>query len=327
MAQVQAYAAGGEVASGFQLNNYVSTGAAYIPTLANASVGWYRIAKIDRTSAPYITLSVMCSGSYSSGTPTSFVILATLPTYDSNTRLRVRQLIGSVGANYTQIRFSQDTNGFYIEMYLANGATGSRGQEYFYMTVVGGKLTTYAPTAPIDTEPTTIIATFPLETDDFTYSGAYKFNLAPVVTGGAGWYRLADMTNAVASVASAYMHTVGTIYYTGWYSGFKPSKGVFSFSYDGGSTYGNIVQTSGVASTAPTQIRLVTGASGHLYVEMYFPTITASSSWHEIAVRALAVGNLTYMNPTLISELGENETVRATMTIKTIASGAVTTTT
>lgn len=328
MAQVQSTTGNGDNVTGFQLDDFGAIGYATIPGLQNATVGWYRIADIDATGlsgAPYRQVFIMGGGAHSTGTPTNFAVVATLPAYDSGARVRIKQLTGNRGTNYTKLRFSIDGSIVHIDLYLAvGGGTGSRGAERILVAAVGGKLKTYTPTSPVTETPATILATHTFEDDDFTYSGAYKFSLANVVSGGAGWYRVATIPLAIGNNASQTFHAVGEIYYTGWYSGFKPTKGVFAFTYDGGSSVGNIVELSGVASTAPTQIRII-GSTYYMAIELYFPSITAAGAIHEIAVRALGVRGVEYQDPVLTSSLASGEAVRASMTIKTIASGAVTT--
>lgn len=156
-----------------QITPFIAIGQARIPPLRNAVVGWYRIASIDIAGTPntvYKQVFIMGSGAYSSGTPTVFSLVASLPTFDTYTHVRVSQLSGFVGQNYTRIRFVHDGNLMHIDIYLATGGSGSRGAQVFHISSIGGKLITYEPTAPLDTEPTNVAIDYELQT---TINGAF----------------------------------------------------------------------------------------------------------------------------------------------------------
>lgn len=144
----------------------------------------------------------------------------------------------------------------------------------------------------------------------------------------AGWYRLLKLK--LQTNGSSYIHVVGQIFLTGVYHGYKPSKGIFSFTYDGGTNYGNIVQLGGVASTSPTQIRITSTSSsaadgaGFVMVDLYYSN-TGSMSLNNISVIACGVQSITTQSPSLVAASPTGETVRASLTIGTTSTGKVTT--
>lgn len=144
----------------------------------------------------------------------------------------------------------------------------------------------------------------------------------------AGWYRLLKLNIAVQGTATA--HVVGQIFLTGVYYSYKPSKGVFSFDYDGGGG-GHIVELSGVGSTSPTQIRITsTSASaadgaGYIMVDLYYSN-TSNMAINNISVIACGVKGITATAPTAVASSPTGETVRASLTIATVSSGKVSTT-
>ena len=143
----------------------------------------------------------------------------------------------------------------------------------------------------------------------------------------AGWYRLLKLNINVQGTAM--IHVVGQIFLTGVYYSYKPSKGVFSFTYDGGSG-GNIVQLGGVASTSPTQIRITSTSSsaadgaGYIMVDLYYSN-TSNMAINNISVIACGVKAIKTEAPTLVAASPTGETVRATLTIGTTSTGKVTT--
>lgn len=154
-----------------------------------------------------------------------------------------------------------------------------------------------------------------------------EITTTPVQTGGAGWYRVATINLTRGSSEGQVFHCSGLLFLGGFYSGYKPSKGVFSFTYDGGSTYANIVQLGGVASTSPTQIRIsnTEAASelgqGWLVIDFYYSSTAFTRETVSVIVggaRAAAI-----QTPALITGTPTGETVRATLTISTIKTGAV----
>lgn len=157
-----------------QLSGNVAIGSARIPPISsNAQIGWYRIADIDQTgvtNASYRQIFIMSGGRYSSYSPTEFALVASLPTFNSNSNIRVTQLSGHVGQTYTQIRFTSDSAVMHIEMYLSRSGSGIGNQEFFIASV-GGTLKTYEPTEPISTTPATVNYTYSLQT---TTSGAVQ---------------------------------------------------------------------------------------------------------------------------------------------------------
>lgn len=156
------------------------------------------------------------------------------------------------------------------------------------------------------------------------------FSTANVSTGGVGWYRVAYIDLTRLNSESATFHSAGTIYLTGLYSGYKPTKGVFNYIYDGGGG-GSLVQTAGVLSTSPTQIRLGNTSSGHskgqgyLFVDLYFSSTYASEPF-ALSIIADGARGIEMIAPTLITGTPTGENIRATLNIATIATGHVTTT-
>lgn len=146
----------------------------------------------------------------------------------------------------------------------------------------------------------------------------------------AGWYRLLKLKLATTSNTSQQLHVVGQVYLTGFYNNYKPSKGVFSFAYDGGTNYGNIVQLGGVASTSPTQIRITSTSSsaadgaGFVMIDLYYSN-TGNMIANNISVIACGVKAITTQAPTLVAASPTGETVRASLTIGTTSTGKVTT--
>lgn len=160
-----------------------------------------------------------------------------------------------------------------------------------------------------------------------------RYTTANVGTGGVGWYRVASIKQAnVGANAGQRIHPVGMIYLTGFYSSYKPSKGVFSFAYDGGTALGNIVQLAGVLSTSPTQIRMTENSSGHakgqgyINIDLYYANSASALNGQEIAIEASGVRWIEMQAPALVAAAPANEVVRATLSIGTIATGRVTTT-
>ena len=157
-----------------QFSNFVGVGSARVPRISNPAVGWYRIADISTaglTYAPYKQVFVMTGGNYASGIPTEFAITASLPTYNSGASACLTQLVGVAGQNYTQIRFTADTDVVHIEVYQSQSASGIRGNQDFFIAAIGGKLITYAPTEPISTTPASTILTYTIQT---TSTGAVQ---------------------------------------------------------------------------------------------------------------------------------------------------------
>ena len=157
-----------------QLSDFVAVGEAHIPSLQNATIGWYRIADIvttGLTNAPYKQIFIMTGGYYGTGIPTEFAIVASLPVYNNSANARLTQLSGAAGQNYTQIRFSSDTGVMHIEVYQSQSGAGTRGPQHFLIGAVGGKLVTYSPTAPISVSPTTVNLTYTIQT---TTTGAVE---------------------------------------------------------------------------------------------------------------------------------------------------------
>lgn len=146
----------------------------------------------------------------------------------------------------------------------------------------------------------------------------------------AGWYRLFKLQQATVNSAQ-YLHITGQIFITGFYNGYKPSKGVFSFTYDGGTNYGNIVQLGGVAGTSPTQIRITSTSSsapdgpGYVMVDLYYSN-TGTMTGNNISVIACGVKSITATAPTAVASSPTGETIRASLTIGTVSSGKVSTT-
>lgn len=145
----------------------------------------------------------------------------------------------------------------------------------------------------------------------------------------AGWYRLAKIR--LANVGpTQFLHCAGLIFLTGFYNAYKPSKGVFSFSYDGGGG-GNIVQLGGVLGGSPTQLRLVSTAAesvdgaGYLMIDAYF-SLTGTMTGNVISVEVSGAKILTLQDPVAVADTATGETVRATMPLATITSGHVITT-
>lgn len=152
-----------------------------------------------------------------------------------------------------------------------------------------------------------------------------------VNAGGVGWYRVAyiDLTRAVSQ--GQIYHSVGSVYLTGFYTGYKPSKGIFNYVWDGGGSANSIVQTAGVLSTSPTRIRMGnTNAGhakgqGHLFIDFYFSNTNANERF-AVSIIASGARGVEMLDPTLVGETVENEAVRATLNIATIATGHITTT-
>lgn len=164
-----------------------------------------------------------------------------------------------------------------------------------------------------------------LQIDSGLTIGTKTFINTNVQTGGAGWYRVAviDLTRG-GSTTQVFQGT-GVIILNGFYNAYKPSKGVFAFTYDGGSTQGNIVQLGGVSSTSPTQIRIVNSGTGHaqgiglLFVDLYYAN--TGNIRQTVSIIASA-RNITMQDPELITGTPTGETVRATLTIGTTPTGA-----
>lgn len=146
----------------------------------------------------------------------------------------------------------------------------------------------------------------------------------------AGWYRLLKLKQATLS-SSQYFHVTGQIFITGFYNAYKPAKGVFSFTYDGAASYGNIVQLGGVLGSSPTQIRITSTSSsapdgnGYVMIDLYYSN-TGSMAGNNISVIACGVKDIITQAPVLVDAAPTGETVRATLTISTISTGKVTTT-
>lgn len=145
----------------------------------------------------------------------------------------------------------------------------------------------------------------------------------------AGWYRLFKLKQATVN-SNQYLHIAGQIFITGFYNAYKPSKGVFSFDYDGGSG-GHIVELSGVGSTSPTQIRITSTSSsspdgeGYVMVDLYYSN-TGTMTGNNISVIACGVKGITATAPTAVASSPTGETVRASLTIATVSTGKVSTT-
>ena len=156
-----------------------------------------------------------------------------------------------------------------------------------------------------------------------------RYNNSTVTS--AGWYRLLKLKLATTSNTSQQLHVIGQIFITGFYNNYKPSKGVFSFAYDGGTNYGNIVQLGGVAGTSPTQIRITSTSSsaadgaGYVMVDLYYSN-TGNMIANNISVIACGVKEITAVAPTAVASSPTGETIRATNTIGTVSSGKVSTT-
>lgn len=157
--------------------------------------------------------------------------------------------------------------------------------------------------------------------------GARSFTTENVQTGGVGWYRVADIDLERAGAAGSIYHGTGLLLLGGFYASYKPSKGVFAFTYDGGGGANDIVQLGGVGSTSPTQIRMSNTVSGHplgqghLLIDLYFSdtrNIRLAPSIIVTGARAI-----TMQDPELIEGTPTGEAVRATLDIKTIKTGAV----
>ena len=139
----------------------------------------------------------------------------------------------------------------------------------------------------------------------------------------AGWYRVAEINQGYLN-STAGTHPIGQISITGGYSAYRPSKGVFSFSSDGGTNDWNIVQLSGCLATSPTKIR-ITGVGLIINVDVYF-TQTGSNSM-DITVEGTGVGEIDVHAPVAVADAPSGETIRATLDIGTITTGRVVTTT
>lgn len=170
-----------------------------------------------------------------------------------------------------------------------------------------------------------------LQFEDTLAIATNTFSTANVSTGGAGWYRVAYINLARSGSEGSIFQSVGTIYLTGFYSAYKPTKGVFNYTYDGGGNANSIVQIAGVLSTSPTQIRLGNTSAGHskgqgyLFVDLYFSNTNAREPF-ALSIIADGVRGIEMIAPTLITGTPAGETVRATLNIATIATGHVTTT-
>lgn len=166
-----------------------------------------------------------------------------------------------------------------------------------------------------------------LQFEDSLAIGTRKFTGANVQTGGAGWYRVADIDITRGASVNAVLQCSGLVIIGGQYAGYKPSKGVFSFTYDGGTIYGNIVQLGGVASTSPTQIRISntsaghTKGTGHLLIDLYYAD--TRSAIQTVSVIVGGARAVTMQDPELITGTPTGEVVRATLDIQTIKTGAV----
>lgn len=146
----------------------------------------------------------------------------------------------------------------------------------------------------------------------------------------AGWYRLLKLKQATLS-SSQYFHITGQIFITGFYNSYKPAKGVFSFTYDGSTSYGNIVQLGGVLGSSPTQIRITSTSpsapdgAGYVMIDLYYSN-TGSMAGNNISVIACGVKEITATDPTAVASSPTGETIRASLTIGTVSSGKVSTT-
>lgn len=158
-----------------------------------------------------------------------------------------------------------------------------------------------------------------------------KFINTNVGAGGVGWYRVAYIDLTRAASTGQIFHSVGSVYLTGFYTGYKPSKGIFNYVWDGGGSANSIVQTAGVLSTSPTRIRMGnTNAGhakgqGHLFIDLYFSNTNANERF-VVSIIASGARGVEMIDPTLVGETPENEAVRATLNIATIATGHITTT-
>lgn len=157
--------------------------------------------------------------------------------------------------------------------------------------------------------------------------GSRTFTSANVNAGGAGWYRVAYIDLERAASINQVFHSVGTVYLTGFYSGYKPSKGIFNYVYDGGTTLGSLVQTAGILSTSPTQIRMGNTSTGHtkgqgyVFIDLYFSNTSAGTRF-TVSIIANGARGIEMIDPTLITGTPTGETVRATLTIGTTPTGA-----
>lgn len=161
--------------------------------------------------------------------------------------------------------------------------------------------------------------------------GTHKFINTNVNAGGVGWYRVAYIDVTRAGNAAQIFHSVGSVYLTGFYTGYKPSKGIFNYVWDGGTNLGSLVQTAGVLSTSPTRIRMGNTSTGHakgqgyVYIDLYFSNTNANERF-VVSIIANGARGVEMIDPTLVGETPENEVVRATLNIATIATGHITTT-
>lgn len=166
-----------------------------------------------------------------------------------------------------------------------------------------------------------------LQFEDSLAIGTRKFTTANMQTGGAGWYRVADIDLTRSGSLGSVFHCSGLILIGGFYSGYKPSKGAFSFTYDGGTAFGNIVQLGGVAGNSPTQIRISntnanhTKGTGHLLIDLYYSDTRLISQ--TVSVIVGGARRITMQDPELITGTPTGEFVRATLDIQTIKTGAI----
>ena len=166
-----------------------------------------------------------------------------------------------------------------------------------------------------------------LQFEDSLAIGTRSFTTANVRAGGAGWYRVADIDLERAGGAGSIFHGTGLLLLGGFYASYKPSKGVFAFTYDGGGGANNIVQLGGLRSDSPTQIRMSNTISGHplgqghLLIDLYFSDTRSIRLAPSIIVTGARAINM--QDPELIEGTPTGEVVRATLDIQTIKTGAV----
>ena len=255
-----------------KIGTYVSVGQATIPNHTSVS-GWYRIADVDNTglaSILYPQIFVMSTGSYTNYRPTEFSIVGAFPPFGNNAYARLTQLSGYVGQSYTKFRVSNDDRLYHIELYFPNNSSSGSGVQEFFIAAVGGKLVTYSPTAPIDTDPANVVIEHELRTTP-TETVNFMLKARGHVTGISS---MAALKNQLST----------------WYA----AQGAGSLGYYTMATSGTISPITPTSASLGVEIRA--GATAN-----YGTAVLTSHSTAGAAMFIMALNNGTWTDPVKIS--------------------------
>lgn len=145
---------------------------------------------------------------------------------------------------------------------------------------------------------------------------------APLMS-AAGWQNIASFKCKIDT--SQNWSPLGIFFVGGFYSSYNPTKAVVAFSGNRGGA-SSLVNLSCALGTSPTKIRIRQN-SEIWYIDLY-RTDTRRLTYQKFSAILSSISDYTFLDtPESVPETPtDGSSVRATLTLKTIASGSVTTT-